>query len=91
MAGFSWRLTRTRSKHLMLAGCFLLSVSIAFLGKTDASLFDRFRAVREWSRWLAILALAVGGTIAVQRGLDAWRASPAGTSRIFCAPRSRFA
>lgn len=44
MAGFSWRLTRTRSKQLTLAGCFLLSVSIAFLGKTDASLFDNFRA-----------------------------------------------
>ena len=44
MAGLSWRLTRTRSKQLTLAGCFLLSISIAFLGKTDAPLFDGFRA-----------------------------------------------
>ncbi|MFM8794868.1 MAG: sulfatase-like hydrolase/transferase [Acidimicrobiales bacterium] len=28
--------------------------------------FDRFRAVREWSRWLALLALVVGSTTFVQ-------------------------
>ncbi|MGA1362370.1 MAG: sulfatase-like hydrolase/transferase [Ilumatobacteraceae bacterium] len=28
--------------------------------------FDRFRAVREWSRWLALLALVVGATTFVQ-------------------------
>ena len=43
--------------------CVLLAVAMAVLLPV---LFDRFRAVREWSRWLAILALAVGGTIAVQ-------------------------
>jgi rod shape-determining protein MreC len=45
MAGLGWRLTRGRgAKQLSLIVCAVSAVVIAFLGKADATLFDRARA-----------------------------------------------
>jgi rod shape-determining protein MreC len=45
MAGLGWRLTRSRGgKQLSLVACAVSALVIAFLGKSDATFFDRARA-----------------------------------------------
>ena len=52
MAGFGWRLTRSRggAKQFSLPACGVLAVVIAFLGKAEASMFDNARAtLSDWT------------------------------------------
>lgn len=52
-----WMHLSSDAMCVLVAGAFGVGIPV---------LFDRFRSVREWSRWLSVLALAIGGTVAVQ-------------------------
>jgi hypothetical protein len=66
LAGFSGLLGLAVSRWSHVENdvlCVAIALAMAVLLPV---LFDRFRAVREWSRWLSVLTLAIGATIAVQ-------------------------
>jgi rod shape-determining protein MreC len=67
MAGLGWRLTRGRGgKQFSLALCGVAAVVIAFLGKAEASIFDRARA--SFSDWTEpALSQVRGPLVAAER------------------------
>jgi hypothetical protein len=66
LAGFSGLLGLAVSRWMHLGNDVLCAVLAVGMAVVLPVLFDRFRSVREWSRWLSVLTLAVGGTMAVQ-------------------------
>ncbi|MEY4032610.1 MAG: hypothetical protein RL573_1522 [Actinomycetota bacterium] len=66
LAGFSGLLGLAVSRWLHIENDVLCVLLALGLSVALPVLFDRFRGVREWSRWLSVLALAIGGTIAMQ-------------------------
>lgn len=66
LGGFSLLLGLAVSRWLHVSSDLLCALVAVVFAVCVPALFDRFRAVREWSRWLAVLSLAVGGTVAVQ-------------------------
>jgi len=66
LAGFSGLLGLAVSRWMHVGNDVLCAVLAVGMAVVLPVLFDRFRSVREWSRWLSVLTLAVGGTMAVQ-------------------------
>lgn len=66
LGGFSGLLGLAVSRWLHVGNDFVCAALALVFAVAVPALFDRFRTVREWSRWLAVLAVAIGATIAVQ-------------------------
>ena len=66
LAVFSGLLGLAVSRWLHLENDIVCAVVALVSTAALPVLFDRFRAVREWSRWLSVLTLVVGATIAMQ-------------------------